>query len=72
MSGDFERIFIDDGTRIIIKMDVTEIRDQVEPPRIDYCDKCEMQKEITFGRYQSIFDRSADSFNIMFFCQACK
>ena len=39
MSGDFEMINLKTGNRLTIKMDGTEIRDQVQPPAIEWCDK---------------------------------
>ena len=39
MSGDFEMINLKTGSRLTIQMDGTEIRDQVQPPAIEWCDK---------------------------------
>ena len=39
MSGDFEMINLKTGNRLTIQMDGTEIRDQVQPPAIEWCDK---------------------------------
>ena len=39
MSGDFEMINLKTGNRLTIQMDGTEIRDQVTPPAIEWCDK---------------------------------
>jgi hypothetical protein len=41
MSGNFEMIEIASGKRLIIKMDGSELRDQVTPPSIEWCDKGE-------------------------------
>ena len=41
MSGDFEMINIKTGNRLVIQMDGTELRDQVTPPSIEWCDKGE-------------------------------
>ena len=41
MSGNFEMINLKTGNRLTIQMDGTEIRDQVEPPLIEWCDKGE-------------------------------
>jgi hypothetical protein len=38
MSGDFEMINLKTGNRLTIQMDGTEIRDQVIPPAIEWCD----------------------------------
>jgi hypothetical protein len=37
--GDMEMINLSTGKRLIIQMDGTEIRDQVQPPAIEWCDK---------------------------------
>ena len=39
MSGDFEMINLKTGDRLTIQMDGTEIRDQVQPPATEWCDK---------------------------------
>ena len=39
MSGDFEMINLKTGNRLTIQMDGTEIRDQVQPPAIEWCYK---------------------------------
>ena len=39
MSGDFEMINLKTGNRLTIQQDGTEIRDQVTPPAIEWCDK---------------------------------
>ena len=41
ISGDFEMVEIATGQRLIIKMDGSELRDQVTPPSIEWCDKGE-------------------------------
>ena len=50
MSGDFEMIKIDTGERTTIKMDGSELRDQVNPPSIEWCDKGEHYASILNGR----------------------
>lgn len=39
MSGGFEVIDIKTGKRLVIQMDGTELRDQIPPPIIEWCDK---------------------------------
>ena len=51
MSGDFEMIRVDTGERTIIKMDGTELRDQVNPPSIEWCDKGEHFSNRLHGGY---------------------
>ena len=41
MSGDFEMININSGDRLTIQMDGSELRDQVTPPSIEWCDRGE-------------------------------
>lgn len=41
MSGDLEIIKIATGERLTIAMDGSELRDQVTPPAIEWCDKGE-------------------------------
>jgi len=51
MSGDFEMIRIATGERTVIKMDGTELRDQVDPPSIEWCDKGEHFSNRLHGGY---------------------
>jgi hypothetical protein len=41
MSGDFEMINIKTGDRLTIAMDGSELRDNITPPSIEWCDKGE-------------------------------
>jgi hypothetical protein len=41
MSGDFSMTNIKSGERLTIAMDGSELRDQVTPPSIEWCDKGE-------------------------------
>jgi len=50
MSGDFEMINIKTGDRLTIAMDGSELRDQVAPPSIEWCDKGEHYASILNGR----------------------
>jgi len=67
MSGDFELIDINTGKRLVIQMDGTEIRDQVEAPKVEFCDKCQEQKSMVLGE----FTRFAGE-NILWLCEMCK
>jgi hypothetical protein len=44
MSGDFELIDIKTGQRLTIAQDGSELRDVIDPPALEYCDKCQLQK----------------------------
>jgi len=67
MSGDFEMIRLDTGNRLRIDTDGTEIRDQVEAPTVEFCDKCQLQKNIIHGEYVTWHGQ-----NILWFCETCK
>jgi len=51
MSGDFEMINIKTGDRLVIQMDGTELRDQVTPPSIEWCDRGEHYVSKLSGTY---------------------
>lgn len=51
MSGDFEMINLQTGARLTIQMDGTELRDEVQPPAIEWCDKGEHYASKIDGRY---------------------
>jgi hypothetical protein len=53
MSGDFQMIRLDTGDRLTIKMDGSEIRDSIQPPSVEYCDKCNNTKEASSGSYET-------------------
>jgi len=67
MSGDFEIIRLDTGDRLRIDMDGTEIRDSVQVPTVEYCDKCQQQKNIINGDYAMWQGQK-----ILWFCETCK
>ena len=67
MSGDFELIRLDTGERLRIDMDGTEIRDQVPAPTVEFCDKCQQQKNIINGEFATW-----NGEKIMWFCETCK
>ena len=67
VSGDFEMIRLDTGERLRIDMDGTEIRDQVPAPTVEFCDKCQQQKNIIGGEFATWHGEK-----IMWFCEVCK
>ena len=67
VSGDFELIRLDTGERLRIDMDGTEIRDQVPAPTVEFCDKCQQQKNIINGEFAKWHGEK-----IMWFCETCK
>ena len=67
VSGDFELIRLDTGERLRMDMDGTEIRDQVPAPTVEFCDKCQQQKNIIGGEFATWHGEK-----IMWFCEVCK
>ena len=63
MSGDFEMINLKTGDRLTIQMDGTEIRDQVQPPAIEWCDK---------GQHYASKLGGTDVYDTLWICLACK
>ena len=66
MSGDFEMINLKTGKRLLIQRDGTELRDEVEPPAIEYCDKGEHFMPKFGGKYDG-----ADGLNMLWVCSQC-
>ena len=67
MSGDFEMIRINSGERTIIKMDGTELKDQVNPPKIEWCDagehySADLEGGMKFGYF----------YDMIWICQKCR
>ena len=67
MSGDFEMIRLDTGDRLIIKMDGSEIRDSIQPPAVEFCDKCHNTKNLVGGSYETWQGQK-----VLWFCEVCK
>jgi hypothetical protein len=67
MSGDFEMIRLDTGDRLIIKMDGSEIRDSIQPPAVEFCDKCHNRKNLLGGSYETWQGQK-----VLWFCEVCK
>ena len=65
--GEIEIINVNSGARRVIQMDGTELRDTVQPPKIEFCDKCETFKQALGGRFEE-----SDGLPILWFCEACK
>jgi hypothetical protein len=51
MSGDFEIINIQSGDRLTIAMDGSELRDNIAPPSIEWCDRGEHFVSRDSGNY---------------------
>jgi hypothetical protein len=54
------------GETMTFHRDGSVTRD-IEPIRIDWCDKCNKWQSMEFGRYEH-----HDGLKILWFCQACK
>jgi hypothetical protein len=65
--GDLEIIKIATGERITMQVDGSVIKDQVEPPKLEWCDKCQSWKPIEFGRYDG-----AQGLTMLWVCLECK
>lgn len=65
--GELEIIKLNTGERTIFQTDGSVITDQVAPPKIEWCDRCQSFKEAEFGRYDKVMGS-----NELFYCGACK
>ena len=61
--GDFEMINLNTGERLRIDKDGTELRDEVIPPEIEWCDKGQHFAPKLGGR---------DDYGILWICLACQ
>lgn len=66
MAG-MEIIKIETGERMVIEIDGTVIRDLVPPPKVEFCDRCEMFKGADGGKYDKVMGS-----NELWYCAACK
>jgi len=65
--GEMEIIKLETGERTIIEIDGTVIKDQVIPPKIEWCDRCQMFKELQGGKFDKVMGS-----NELWYCEACK
>lgn len=61
--ADFEMINLKTGDRLTIAKDGSELRDEVTPPEIDWCDKGQHYALRANGRYVG---------DMLWYCEACK
>ena len=61
--GDFEMINLTTGARLRIDKDGSELRDEVIPPAIEWCDKGQHYAPKMGGR---------EDYNILWICLACQ
>jgi len=63
LMGEFELIDIKTGQRLKIEKDGTELRDEVTPPAIEWCDK---------GQHYASKLGGTDVYDTLWICLACK
>jgi hypothetical protein len=62
-----EIIRLDTGERTVIEIDGTVIRDQIPPPKVEWCDRCETFKRFDGGRYDTVMGSPE-----LWYCELCK
>jgi hypothetical protein len=67
LMGSIEFIKLNTGERTTIKHDGSIEKDQVEIPKIEWCDRCQSWKSFDFGRYDFVMG-SAE----LWYCMECK
>ena len=65
--ADMEMIKIATGERTRFMADGSVLKDQVDPPKIEWCDRCETFKRFDGGRYDFVMG-SAE----LWYCELCK
>ena len=63
LMGEFEMIKISTGERLRIDKDGSELRDEVQPPAIEWCDK---------GQHYASKLGGTDVYDTLWICLACK
>ena len=61
--AEFEMINLQTGKRLRIERDGTELRDEVTPPAVEWCDK---------GQHFAAKLGGRDGYNILWVCLACQ
>lgn len=67
LMADMEMIKIATGERTRFMQDGTVVKDQIEPPKIEWCDRCETFKRFDGGRYDYVMGSPE-----LWYCEACK
>lgn len=65
--GSIEFIRLNTGERTTIETDGTMIKDQVEPPKLEWCDKCQSWQDMQFGQFEK-----HDGISTLWYCVGCK
>ena len=64
--GDMEMIRIATGERTRFMADGEVVKDQVNPPRVEFCDVCELMKSMEGGMSFNYF------YDLIWICPDCK
>ena len=67
LMGSMEFIKLNTGERTRIDIDGTVVKDQIDPPRIEWCDRCEAFKGFAGGRYEYV-----QGLEQIWICELCK
>jgi hypothetical protein len=65
--ADMEMIKIATGERTRFMADGSVVKDQVDPPKIEWCDRCETFKRFDGGRYDTVMGSPE-----LWYCELCK
>jgi hypothetical protein len=65
--ADMEMIKIATGERTRFMADGSIVKDQVDPPKIEWCDRCETFKRLDGGRYDFVMGSPE-----LWYCELCK
>jgi hypothetical protein len=65
--ADLEMIKIATGERTRFMTDGSVVKDQVDPPKIEWCDRCETFKRFDGGRYDTVMGLPE-----LWYCMDCK
>ncbi len=65
--ADMEMIKIATGERTRFMDDGSVLKDQVDPPKIEWCDRCETFKRFDGGRYDTVMGSPE-----LWYCELCK
>jgi hypothetical protein len=67
LMGDMEMIRIADGERTRFMRNGSIVKDEVDPPKIEWCDRCETFKRFDGGRYDFVSGQAE-----LWYCELCK
>ena len=65
--ADMEMIKIATGERTRFMEDGSVVKDQIDPPKIEWCDRCETFKRLDGGRYDTVMGSPE-----LWYCELCK